>query len=119
MNHTDAVQESGKDHIADRGYNSMTHCKLLHKPILIPQAMKMLDAKAAFDKEWEKVENCQHGENPNLNRKNEVIERTQNEGKTVQFATLMGLCRLKNSKLERKFQKYQGREVLRGRRGKG
>ena len=34
--------------------------------------------------------------------------------KTVHFASLMDLCHLKNSELEPKFQKYQGRVVLQG-----
>ena len=46
--------------------------------------------------------------------KREVIAEASNEGKTVHFASLMDLCHLKNSELEPKFQKYQGRVVLRG-----
>ena len=32
-------------------FTSMTHDNLVHKFILVPQAMKILDAKAAVDKE--------------------------------------------------------------------
>ena len=32
---------------------STRHCNIVHKPILLLQAMKTLDAKAAVDKEWE------------------------------------------------------------------
>ena len=45
-------QESGKkgheDHIAGRVYTSMTHYNLVRKPIVIPRATKMPDAKSHF-----------------------------------------------------------------------
>ena len=34
----------------------MTHYKLVHKFIPMPQAMKIRDAKAAVDKEWKNLE---------------------------------------------------------------
>ena len=40
--------------IAGRGNNSLQHDNLVHKFIPMPQAMKILAAKAAVDKEWEK-----------------------------------------------------------------
>ena len=46
--------------------------------------------------------------------KQEVIQEVQKEGRTVHFATLMGLRHLKSSELDQKFQKYVGRVVLRG-----
>ena len=45
-----------EDHIAGKGDNSQQHCKLVHKFIPMPQAMKISAAKAAVDKEWEKLE---------------------------------------------------------------
>ena len=42
-----------EDHIAGKGDNSMQHYNLVHKFILMPQAMKLPAAKAAVDKEWE------------------------------------------------------------------
>ena len=45
-----------EDHIAGKGYTSMTHYNLFHKFIPMPQAMKIPDAKAAVDKEWNKLE---------------------------------------------------------------
>ena len=55
------IQESGtrrlEDHIAERRDNSMTHFELAHKHFLIPQEMKIPDAKAAVDKEWDKLMN--------------------------------------------------------------
>ena len=48
-----------------------------------------------------------------VRNKNEVIAEARNEGKTVQFASLVDLCPLKNSELEPKNQKYKSRVVLR------
>ena len=45
-----------EDHVAGRGDNSLQHYNLVHKFIPMPQAMKMLAAKAAVNKEWEKME---------------------------------------------------------------
>ena len=46
-----------EDHIAKRGFNSMNLFNLVHKPCPVPHAMKILDAKAAVDKEWDTLKN--------------------------------------------------------------
>ena len=43
-----------EDHIAGKGDNSLQHYDLVHKFIPMLQAMKIPEAKAAVDKEWEK-----------------------------------------------------------------
>ena len=45
-----------EDHIAGKEDNSLLHYNLVHKFIPMPQAMKIPAAKAAADKEWEKLE---------------------------------------------------------------
>ena len=45
-----------EDHIAGKGDNSLQHCNLVHKFIRMRQALKIPAAKAAADKEWEKLE---------------------------------------------------------------
>ena len=45
-----------EDHIAEKVFNSLSHCNLVHKFVHVPQAMEILDAKAAVDKELEKLE---------------------------------------------------------------
>ena len=45
-----------EDHIAGKGSNSLQHYNLVHKLIPMPQAIKIPAAKAAVDKEWEKLE---------------------------------------------------------------
>ena len=44
-----------EEHIAGNGPNSALHYNLVHRFIPMPQAMKIPDAKAAVDKEWEKA----------------------------------------------------------------
>ena len=41
-----------EDHIAGKGYKSMSHYNLVHKFLPMPQSMKIPDAKAAVHKEW-------------------------------------------------------------------
>ena len=42
-----------EDHIAGKGMNSLSCYNLVHKFIPVPEAMKIPDAKAAVEKEWE------------------------------------------------------------------
>ena len=50
-----------EDHIAGKGDNSLQHYNLVHKFIPMPQATKILAAKAAVDKEWEKWRKFRRG----------------------------------------------------------
>ena len=50
-----------QDHIAGKGENSLQHYNLVHKFIPMPQAMKIPAAKAAVDKECEKLEKFRRG----------------------------------------------------------
>ena len=45
-----------EDHIAEKGYSLKSHYNLMHKLIAMLQTLKIPDAKAAVDKEWEKLE---------------------------------------------------------------
>ena len=93
-----------------------THCVIviLHKFILVPQAMKIPDAKATVDKEWQKLDKLPAWQMTKVKNKNEVIAEVRKKGITVHFASLMDLCHLKNGELEPKYQKYQSWIVLRG-----
>ena len=93
-----------EDHIAGKGENSLQHYNLVHKFIPMPQAMKIPAAKAAVDKEWEKIgENF--GVEPDECQKKEVIDEARTSGATVHFASLMDICHPKNAELEAKHQK--------------
>ena len=86
--------------------NSLSHNNLVHKFIPMPQALKILDAKAAVVKEWEKLENISAWQLTKVRNKKDVIEEARNKGRKVHFASLMDLCQQKNSKLEPEFQEY-------------
>ena len=103
-----------QDHIAGKGENSLQHFILVHKCIPMPQAMKIPAAKAAVDKEWEKLEKIPAWNLTKVRIKKMVIEEARTSGATVHFASLMDICHLKNAELEAKHQKYKGRVVLRG-----
>ena len=87
---------------------------LVHKFIPMPQAMKIPAAKAAVDKEWEKLEKISAWNLTKVRSKKEVIDEARTKGAKVHFASLMDICHLKNAELEAKHQKYKGRVVLRG-----
>ena len=114
MRMEEALPKYHEDHIAGKGDNSLQHCNLIHKFIPMPQAMKIPAAKAAVDKEWEKLEKIPEWDKTKNRNKSEVIDEARKEGRQVHFASLMDLCHLKNAELKAKHQKYKGRVVLRG-----
>ena len=80
----------------------------------MPQAMRFLDAKAAMDKEWKKLETIPELQVEKVKSKKEVILEAQRDKKKVHFAAFMDICHLNNAELEHKLQEYKGRIVLRG-----
>ena len=94
-----------EDHIAGKGDNSLQHYNLVHKFIPIPQAMKFPAAKAAVDKEWEKLEKMSAWNLTKVRSKEEVIDEARTKGVKIHFASLMDICHLKNAELEAKHQK--------------
>ena len=109
-----SVPNYHQDHIAGKGENSLQHYNLVHKFIPMPQAMKIPAAKAAVDKEWEKLEKISAWNLTKVRSKKEVIDEARTKGAKVHFASLMDMCHLKNAELEAKHQKYKDRVVLRG-----
>ena len=103
-----------EDHIAGKGDNSLQHYNLFHKFNPMLQAMKIPAAKAAVDKESEKLENISAWNLTKVRSKKEVIDEARTSGAKVHFASLMDTCHLKNAELEAKHQKYKGRVALRG-----
>ena len=75
--------------------------------------MKIPDAKAALDKEMEKLETIPAWKLEKVKSKKEVILEAQRDKIKVHFASLVDICHLRNSELEPKLQKYKGRVVLR------
>ena len=109
-----SIPSNHEDHIARKSENSLQHYNLVHKFIPMPQAMKIPAAKAAVDKEWEKLEKISAWNLTKVKSKKQVIDEARTAGATVHFASLMDICHLKNAELEAKHQKYKGRVVLRG-----
>ena len=56
------------------GFNSLSQSNLVHKLVLVNQAMKILDAKAAFDRKWEELEQFPASSVTKFKNKKEVIE---------------------------------------------
>ena len=96
-----------EDHIAGKGDNSLQHDKLVHHFIPMPRAMKIPAAKAAVDKELEKLGKIPAWDLTKVRSKSEVIEEARTKGIKVHFASLLDICRLKKAELETKAPKKQ------------
>ena len=94
-----------EDHIAGKGEILLQHYNLVHKFNPMPQAMTIPAAKAAVDKEWEKLEKISAWNLTKIKSKKEVIDEARTSGATVHFASFMDICHLKNAELEAKHQK--------------
>ena len=66
-----------EDHIVGKGYNSISHYNVVHKFILMPQVMKIPDAKAAADKEWKKLETFPAWQLEKVRSKKEVVKEVE------------------------------------------
>ena len=80
-----------EDHIAGKGDNSLQHDKLVHKLIPMPQAMKIPAAKAAVDKEREKLEKIPAWNLTEVRSMKDVIDEARKKGVKVHFASLMDI----------------------------
>ena len=109
-----SIPNHHEDRIEGKGENSLQHYNLVHKFMRMPQAMKIPAAKAAVDKEWEKLEKISSWNLTKVRSKKEVIDEARTSGAKAHFASLMDICHLKNAELEAKHQEYKGLVVLRG-----
>ena len=82
-----SIPHHQEDHIAGKGDNSLQHYNLVHKLIPVPQAMKIAAAKAAVDKEWEKLEKISAWNLTKVRSKKEKIEEARTSGAKVLFAS--------------------------------
>ena len=88
----ESIPNHHEDRVAGKGDNSLQHYNLVHKFIPMRQAMKIPAAKAAVDKEWEKLENISAWNLTNVRSKEEVIDEARRKGAKVHFASLMDIC---------------------------
>ena len=93
--------------LQERGDNSLQHYNLVHKFIPMPQAMKIPAAKAAVDKEWEKLEKMPAWNLTKVRSKSEVIDEARTKGAKVHFASQVDIRHLKNAELETKAPQIQ------------
>ena len=66
-----------EDHSAEKGFNSLSPSNIVYKFVLMLQAMKILDAQAAVDKEWEKLEKLPAWQMTKVKSKTQVIQEAQ------------------------------------------
>ena len=76
-----------EDHIAGKGENSLQHYNLVHKFIPMPQAMKIPAAKAAVDKEWEKLEKISAWNLTKVKSKKQVIDKLDQKSRPMMNLT--------------------------------
>ena len=79
-----------EDRIAGKGDNSLQHKNLVHKFIPMPQAMKIPAAKAAVDKEWQKLEKIPAWNLTKIRSKKEVIDEARTSGAKSSFCLADG-----------------------------
>ena len=89
----DSIKRSRRSHRGEGVQLVESLLTLLYKFSPFSQAMKNPDAKAAVDKEWEKLEKFWTG--TKVKSKREVILEAEKEQRTVHFATLMDICHFK------------------------
>ena len=80
---------------------------LVRKFIPMPQAMKIPDAKAAVDKEWNTLETIPAWQVDEVKSKKEVILEAQRDNKKAHFATLMDICHLKMRSWNQNFRRFE------------
>ena len=78
-----SVPNHHEDQIAGKGDNSLQHYNLVHKFVPMPQAMKIPAAKAAVDKECEKLEKISAWNLTKVRSKKEVIDEARTWGAKV------------------------------------
>ena len=71
------MKRTHEEQIAGKGQNSVLHYNLVHKFIPMPHAMKIPEAKAAVDKEWEKLETLPAWQLDMMNSKKKVVLEAQ------------------------------------------
>ena len=91
-----------EDHIVGKGDNSLQHYNLVQKFNPMPQALKIPAAKAAVDKECEKLKKISAWNLTKVRSKKQVIDEARTKGAKVHFASLVDTCHLKNGELEAK-----------------
>ena len=102
------------NHIAGKGFASMTHYNLVHKFIPMPQAMKIREAKAAVDKE-EARNNPSMATGESQEHQGGYSSSTKRHKESPLYYIDGHMPLQKNAELKPKLQKYKGRSRVPGR----
>ena len=70
----------------------MSHCNTVYKPIPIPTAMKILQAKAALEMEWTKLQKQPAWVESKVTSEAEVMRRAKLKGKTAVSQHSWNVC---------------------------
>ena len=92
-----SIPHHHEDHIAGKGDNSLQHYNVVHKFIPMLQAMKIPAAKAAVDKEWEKLEKISALNLTKVKSKKQVIDEARDERRKSSFRLTDGHMSFKES----------------------
>ncbi len=101
------------DHIAEKGPPTAEFMGLIHTPIAIRDAMKIEEAAATINKEWEELSKIAWDVNKVRSRQY-VIKESKRDQCPVHFGSMMDLCHKKHAELPPEFWRYKGRVVLKG-----
>ena len=89
-----------QDKVADKG-PSAEWFGLAHTPVPIPKALKIPAAREALQGEWKKLEGKNSWDLKAVRPKAQVMKEARADGREVHFGSLMELCSIKNSQLEK------------------
>ena len=94
----ESLPQNHEDHIAGKGDNSLQHYNLVHKFILMPQAMKIPAAKQQWTRNGRScLLKISAWNLTKVKSKKQVIDEARMKGAKVHFASLMDICHLKES----------------------
>ena len=119
-NTTEDSNKSHREEVSDEGMSEQ-YFALVHKPVKQEHINKIPEARAAVDKEWNKLKAFKNPDGSTgawnyatVREKRDVMLETIKSRKPAHFATVMVLCHIKNAQLDKSFWSYKGRVVLRG-----
>ena len=91
MRMENSIPHHHEDHIAGKGENSLQHYNLVHKFIPMLEALKILAATEAVDKELGKLEKISAWKLTKVKSKKQVIDEARTSAATVHFVSLMDM----------------------------
>ena len=107
MRMEESLPKYHEDHIAGKRNNSLQHYDMVHKFIPMPQAMKIPAAKAAVDKECEKLEKIPAWDLTKVRSEKEVIDEARTKGAKVHYASPMDNLSFEECRIGGKAPKIQ------------